>query len=128
MAEQQTSPLTIVGYEDNCNLRELSWNETVLEKVKRDHNLAHGEAVIFANEARTRFRLVASVFGMPMLILPPIDPEDKTSLYLKEARFLRRFRMHSKEVLECIDAEIEKAETRIKNRKKQAAKALQKRG
>ena len=127
MSETQSSPLTIVGYEDNCNLRELSWNTKTLEKLKTSYDLAHGEAVIFANEARTKFRLVASFFGMPMLILPPIDPEDKTSLYLKEAQFLRKFRMHSKEVLECIDSEIERAQARIQKRKKQASKALQSR-
>lgn len=128
MRETQLSPLTIVGYEDGCNLRNLSWNKRALEKVKNSYDLLHGEAVIFANTARTRFRLVASFYGMPMLILPPIDPLDRTSLYLKEAQYLRKFRIDNEDLVECLNAEIEMAEERIRNRKRIATRALRQRG
>ena len=87
------APLNIVGFENNKNLRELSWNQKTLEKIKKDYDLAHGEAVIFRNVVQDRFRLVANFFNIPNLIIPPIDHVEKTSLDLKIAHFLRKFRI-----------------------------------
>lgn len=123
----ELSPVRIVGYEDQCNLRELSWNQKALERIKTGYDLLHGEGVIFANKARTRFRLVIVFHGMPYLVLPPIDPKDKVSLYLKEAQFLRKFRITSETILKYIDEEIELAEGRLERRRQRAAAALQRR-
>lgn len=118
------SPLEIVGFESDKNLRELSWNIRILEKIKKDYDLAHGEAVIFRNVARDRFRMVVNFFGIPNLIIPPIDSSDKCSLDLKIAQFLRRFRTDNKEIVAYLDAEMESTQERLARRKLLAKKAI----
>ena len=118
------SPFEIVGFEGDKNLRELSWNQAVLEAVQKEYGLKHGEAVIFRNRAQDRFRLVVNIFGIPNLILPPIDSADKCSLDLKIALFLRKFRTHSQQITAYLKTEVELSETRVQRRQHLAKKAI----
>lgn len=116
----------IVGFADSTNLRELNWNQHVLEKIKKEWKLNHGEAVVFCNDAQDRFRLVASFFGLPVLILPPVNQDDRISLYLKIALFLKKFRIAGN-ITSVLEEEVEHAEKRIDRRKRLAKNAASKR-
>jgi len=87
-----SAPLTLVDMVDDVNLRHIGWNVKVLESIQRAHKLQHGEAVVFCNKAQDRFRLVASIYGVPVLMLPPTDSEQRLSLYLKVNTFLAKLR------------------------------------
>lgn len=121
-----SSPLSIIGFEDNTNLRHVTWNQGYLEGVKEEWKLKHGQAVVFCNAAQDRFRLVAVFYGLAVLVLPPIDPEERHSLYLKISEFLRRFEPRD-QVAAKLEEEIELAKSRIERRKKQAAEAQRQR-
>ena len=86
-----SSPISIVAGEDNTNLREVTWNQRFLDAVKNAYKLRHGQAVLYRNAAQDRWRLVACFYGMAVLILPPIDPQERLSLDLEVSRFLRKF-------------------------------------
>ncbi len=120
------SPISIIGFEEDTNLRHVTWNQNYLEEVKREWRLQHGQAVVFCNTAQDRFRLVAVFYGLAVLVLPPIDPEERHSLYLKISEFLRKFQPRDK-VAAKLDEEIELAKSRIERRKKLAAEAQQQR-
>lgn len=122
----KASPIDIVAFEPDSNLREVSWNQTFLEETKEEYGLKHGQAVVFCNVAQDRFRLVAVFYGLAVLVLPPIDPAEKHSLYLKISQFLRRFKVHD-EVAEKLEAEGRVAKIRIERRKNLAAKAAKSR-
>lgn len=121
-----SSPIRIIGFEEGTNLRHVTWNQSYLEEVKKEWKLQHGQAVVFCNAAQDRFRLVAVFYGLAVLVLPPIDPEERHSLYLKISEFLRRFQPSDK-VAEKLEGEIELAKSRIERRKKLAAEAQQQR-
>jgi hypothetical protein len=121
------SPFEITRYVENANLRDVSWNERFLSECKEEHHLRHRQAVLYVNKAQDRFRLVANFFGMAVLVLTPIDPEDRTSLYLKISRYLKKFRIKFADGIKFLDAQIETAQTRIKRRQAAARKAKSKR-
>lgn len=121
-----SSPINIVDVADDANLREVSWNQRFLDKVKKMNRLQHRQAVLFVNVAQDRFRLVVNFFGMACLLLPPIDPANKLSIYMEVARYLRKFDSYA-DGLAFIDGQIETAKKRIERRKKQARKAKSKR-
>jgi hypothetical protein len=123
------SPLTIVGHEEDTNLLHVCWNQRFLEKEARYFKLQHGEAVVYTNVARDRVRLVAVFYGMAVLILPPIDPQSKISLYMKINEFLRQFQAEPK-VTSFLEGEVTEARERLKRqeeRKKLAANAAKRR-
>ena len=123
------SPLTIVGHEEDINLRTVSWNQRFLEREARRYSLRHGQAVVYTNVARSKVRLVAVFYGMAVLLLPPVDAASKVSLYLKINEFLRKFQAH-KGVLDFLYSEITEAQERLQRaeeRKKLAAAASKKR-
>jgi hypothetical protein len=129
MSVASLSPLTIVGHEENTNLREVTWNQRFLDGEALRHNLRHGQAVVYTNVARSKVRLVAVFYGMAVLLLPPVDEASRVSLYLQINAFLRKFQAH-KEVAAFLDAEIVEARERLKRseeRKKLAASAARKR-
>jgi hypothetical protein len=86
-----SSPLTLIAFEENVNLRNVTWNQRFLDKVAQKYQLQHGQAVVYTNVAKSKVRLVAVFYNMAVLILPPIDPESKISLYLKINQFLKNF-------------------------------------
>jgi len=122
-----TTPFEIVEYVENANLREVSWNETFLETVRVSHSLKHRTAVLFVNKAQDRFRLVANFFGVSVLILPPIDPADRTSLYLKISRYLKKFSSRFASGVKFLDAQIETSQERIRRRAVAARRAQDRR-
>jgi hypothetical protein len=124
--DKRTSPVNIIAVEEDANLREVSWNQRFLDRVKEEHSLRHCQAVLFVNVAQDRFRLVVNFYSMACLLLPPIDPANKLSVYLEVSRYLRKFNSYKK-VLDLIDGQIENAKTRIERRQKQARKAKKKR-
>jgi len=121
---KSNSPLTIMGFEECIDLRTVSWNQNVLEGTAREWNLGHGQAVIFSNAARNKIRLVAVFYGMAVLILPPIDPADKISLYLKINEFLHKFSQQHVSITNHIDNEIGEARARLErqNKRREMAK------
>jgi len=124
--QQGASPIHLIGFEDDTNLREISWNQKVLERISKKWKLQHGEAVVFCNVKKDRFRLVASFYGLAVLILPPINPEDRISLYLKISLFLKQFK-RTHEVVYRLGEEIVDAQERLKKRKALARKELKRR-
>ena len=127
-------PIRIVRSVSEVNLNTVSHNQRNLMRIVRSHEretqrkMRHCEAICYSNKTYDKFRLVVMFFSIPVLILPPIDPEDKLSLYLVISRFLRKFSANS-EVTAYLDQEIEEAEDRInvsKARKANAKKAVRK--
>jgi hypothetical protein len=122
--ESHPSPLEIIEFISEANLREVSWNQKFLEKIKVTHNLQHRQAVVFCNLAQDRFRLVANFFGMAVLVLPPIDPQDRISLYLKISQFLHRMAATSVRACAHLDDEINGAQQRLDRRQALAQAAV----
>lgn len=118
----QSIPIKIIDVEEEANLLQVSWNQKFLEKIKDEYKLTHRQAVLFVNKAQDRFRLVACFYGLAVLVLPPVNPENRLSLYLKVSQFLRKFSVN-KEVGESIDFEIETAKRRVARRAEAAKKA-----
>jgi len=121
-----SAPVSIVAYEEGQNLVKVTWSQRFLEEIKRAHKLKHCEAVLFINKAQDRFRLVACFFGLAVLILPPTEPEQRLSLYLKVGQFLRKF-SNTARAEACIAAEVELAQDRINRRAAAAETATKKR-
>jgi hypothetical protein len=122
----KTKPFTIQYWEDDTNLRETSWNAKFLDSIKKNYNLGHQHAVLFVNKAQDRFRIVACFFGLPVLIIPPVDPANRLSIYLEVSRYMRSF-SSSNEITRYVDTEIERTQERIERRKRLAKKAAKKR-
>jgi len=123
----QQIPISIIGVEEDANLCFVNWNQKFLDKAKYEHNLKHRQAILYINKARNRFRLVACFFGLAVLILPPVNAEDRISLHLKVSQFLKRF-SNMEDIVEKLDSEIELAEVKIKRRKELAKKVIARRG
>jgi len=123
---QPTAPIDIVGFEEDTNLREVSWNQKYLDGVKAEWKLKHCQAILYVNKAHDRFRLVVCFYGFALLMLPPVNHEERISLYLKVSQFLRRFAKYG-DAVKLLDSEIESTHARIERRKKMAASAAKKR-
>jgi hypothetical protein len=123
-------PIDIVAYEDDANLREVSWNQLFLEAVQTEYRLTHGQAVLYRNVAQNRWRLVACFYGIAVLILPPVDKEARLTLDLEISRFLRKFSTGFDAGMELLDKEIKrnKERTARMHNKKRTAKLTVRRG
>jgi len=127
-------PIRIVHQEEQVNLLHVSHNQRVLEKRMLEYEkeygrkLRHCEAIVYCNKAYDKFRLIVSFYGVPILMLPPVDPEKRLSLYLNISQFLRKFSSR-KAVTDFLDREIEEAQERLERseRVKLARKALKRR-
>jgi hypothetical protein len=108
--------LTIVDHIENENLRQVSWSQLFLDKIKRRYKLKHGEAVLFINKAKDRIRLVVNFYNLAVLVLPPTDREERLSLYLKVNEFLKR--LSGEKSYTFIETEIELCRERIERRRK----------
>ena len=82
---------TIVAHEENADLRKVWHTATFLHRVARQHSLTEGQAVLYVNVLADRARLVMILYGMPVLVLPPTDPERRLSLFLTVSEYLRKF-------------------------------------
>ena len=80
---------TIKDYIEDADLREVCWQHAFLYSVLKEYALRSGECVIFENATRTKARLVANVGGMPILLIPPIDPQKQLSVHLEVNCFLK---------------------------------------
>lgn len=119
-------PLNIVAHEENVNLLEVSHNATCLSKIAHQYKLRkHCDAVLLSNRAGDRFRLIAMFYSVPVLILPPIHPEERLSLYLKVSQWLRKF-CQKEDLRSYVDEQIKHTKVKME-RQKQAAIALKKR-
>lgn len=120
------APVTLVDFVEAANLNQVRWNQGFLEEVRSEYALKHGQAVVYCNAAQDRFRLVACFYGLAVLILPPVNPEEKHSLYLKVSEFLKQFTSQVK-MTKRLDEEAELAKSRIARRKAQASKVKKRR-
>lgn len=110
------NPFEIVEMVEGANLLEVSWNQRFLESVLIQNNLKHRQAVLFVNKAQDRFRLVVNFFGLACLILPPVNPNARLSLYLKVSQFLKQF-WANKDVIAYLDEEIARVDGLLEKRK-----------
>jgi hypothetical protein len=131
ISTERTTPIEIVAYEEETNLRTITWNQRFLDSVREEHNLKHRQAILYVNGAQDRFRLVACFYGLAVLVLPPTSTEERLSIYIKVGEFLRRLSSpKAKDMNKFIGAEIDNARHRIevrnnmrKSRAKQAVAA-----
>lgn len=119
------SPLTIVEYCEDENLRYVGWSQRFLEAQKERYALKHQQAILYVNKARDRFRLIACFYGLAVLVLPPTDPEQRLSIYLKVSQFLRKI-SEGRTAYDFLEQEIENTKERI-GRRDDAVAAAQKR-
>lgn len=119
MSETSTLlPIRIVHQEEEVNLLTVSHNQRLLSERVAEYEewsgkkLRHCEAIVYCNKAYDKFRLIVSFYGVPILMLPPVEHEHRISLYLKISQFLRRFSAR-KAVTDFLDREIEEAQERL---------------
>jgi hypothetical protein len=108
-------PIEFVAYEEEVNLLTVSWNQRFLEQVKKEYGLKHGQAVVYRNVARDRWRLVACFYGLAVLILPPVDKEARLSLDLEVSRFLKKMSGNFDQGMRLLEEEIRYNEERKVN-------------
>ena len=127
-----TSPLKLVHFVEDQDLRDIRWNQLVLEQLVADYKeetgmpLRHAEAIVYCNVAQDRFRLVTMFYQIPVLILPPVNPVVWLCLLLLVYLFLKKFAPKAK-VLKSIEGEIETVKERMDRRSEMAKKAKGKR-
>jgi hypothetical protein len=118
------SPIRIVDVEENANLRNVSWNQKFLDRIKTEYRLTHGQAVLYVNKAQDRFRLVVCFYGMAMLLLPPItDAQRRLSLFMVVSQYLRQFSLKYAKFDTYLTSQISNTRKRIERRKKLAKMA-----
>jgi hypothetical protein len=123
MAAKAKPTITLVGCEEDADLRYVGWNKAFLS----DHTLKSGEGILYVNRAQDRFRIVANLSGKAVLLLPPVDKEARLSVHLEVSRYLRRLCSLSGALSEdLLDLYVESATERFKRR--QAAAKRIKRG
>lgn len=85
----KTTP-TPIGWEENVDLRRVSWCGAFLDEVVREYVLEQGEVVVFTNVAQNRVRFVQiGVGGVPEVACPKADTNgDGLSIYLQISRAL----------------------------------------
>lgn len=91
------------------DLRKVTWRTDKLARVVKmaEIDLRPGEAILCSNEKEDRFRIVECVStGFYVLVIPPFDPDNKTSIYLKISSFLTDYYTPVKKVQKAIDEEI----------------------
>jgi len=110
-------PIEIIAYEENQNLREVSWSQLFLESVMEEYELKHGQAVLYRNVAQDRWRLVACFYGLAVLVLPPVDKESRISLDLQVSQFLRKMSTGFDEGSRLINEQIMDATHRLKRKR-----------
>jgi hypothetical protein len=108
-------PIEFVAYEEEVNLLSVSWNQGFLDSVKKEYLLQHGQAVVYRNVARDRWRLVACFYGLAVLILPPVDKEARLSLDLEVSRFLKKMSGNFDQGMHLLEEEIRHNEERKLN-------------
>ena len=86
------SRLRVLGKVDYVDLRKISAQSRFLFSVVKRFDMGeHLDCVVFTNSAKTRFRLVINMHGVPFLDIPPIDEKGKHSMYLKISEYLSVF-------------------------------------
>ena len=114
-------PLNFIAYAEDSNLKEVNHNAQCLQRIAKEHGLRkHCDAVLLTNKAEDRFRVVAMFYSLPVLILPPVHPEHRLSLYLQVGQWLRKFVPHGS-MRNYVDEQIK--ETKVRIERSEAAKA-----
>lgn len=121
--------ISLQDWLDNQDLRFVSTRRTYLYSVVRAHHLRDGQGILFSNVARTRFRIVAVLAGVPVLLLPPTDSGAlMLSLFLQASRFVRAL-ASSAMLASRLDAHVEHTEERVlRQRRRRGFEALRKAG
>lgn len=89
-AQASNTPLEIVTWRRDQDLREVSQSEDILWSWIRKCRLKDGQVALFSNRAEDRFRMVAQHHGMPMLIILPVakSHQFRRQLYAKLAEWI----------------------------------------
>jgi len=90
VSRQDPKPLLeIIDWQREQDLREVSQSEPVLLEWLRVFKVKEGQGVLFSNRAETRFRMVAILSGMPVLVIFPVGESRqlRRQLYLKIAQW-----------------------------------------
>lgn len=76
---------TPIGWEENVDLRQVSWCGNFLDKKVREYILEPGEVVIFTNVAQDRIRFARiGIGGVPEIACPKADTNGRgLSIYLQ---------------------------------------------
>lgn len=76
---------TPIGWEENVDLRKVSWCGNFLDKKVREYVLEPGEVVIFTNVAQNRIRFARiGIGGVPEIACPKADTNGNgLSIYLQ---------------------------------------------
>lgn len=84
------TPLELVTWRRDQDLREVSQAEDVLWAWVRKCRLKDGQLALFSNRIEDRFRMVALYNGMPMLIILPVGKthQFRRQLYAKLAEWI----------------------------------------
>jgi hypothetical protein len=72
-ALRPTTPLELVAWEHEVDLRTVSHKAAWLKKVAKKYKLKNGQAVLYSNKAWDRFRAVQLINGLPIVLLFPVE-------------------------------------------------------
>jgi hypothetical protein len=114
---------------EDVDLRTVSSRLDVIKgEEKRVGGLKDGQVISYHNKAGTRFRHYQKIWGRVCLVIPPHDPSDKFSLFLKESELLAKMaplRKHQKlfdELTEHTQGRKDRSDARLKAMKKNKRK------
>lgn len=77
------APIQVIAFEDEVDLRSIIAQTPFLKSLAARHKMTNGDALVFANRAGTRFRLVLQVQKLLMVCVPQIDKTRNLSMFLE---------------------------------------------
>jgi len=89
LTKKVKSIISLKDWENDQNLRKVTWQRKFLCQTLHEYDLQPGEAAVFVNKKQDRVRLVVNVHGFPVLVILPIDKDAKRSMELEVALFLK---------------------------------------
>lgn len=108
------SRITLVEWEQQRDLRYVNQNVDFLNKEVRRHGLSDGQGCLYSNKLLDRFRIVAVIGDMPVLIVPPVAKSGELllSIFLRVSIFVRSLSPVNS-VSDSLDVHIESTKARL---------------
>jgi hypothetical protein len=111
--------LSLIAWEQDQDLRYISQNMDRLDEWVKRYRLKSGKGILFSNTPMNRFRIIAVLGDMPVLLVPPVasSGEFLLSIFLRVSIFVRSL-SPSSDVGNSLDVHIESTKKRIISLKK----------
>lgn len=106
--------ISLVDWEQGRDLRYVNQSVDFLNSEVRRYKLKAGQGVLYSNKLLDRFRIVAMLNEMPVLIVPPVatSGEMLLSIFLRVSIFVRALSPVNS-IVDSLDTHIESTKARI---------------